>query len=52
MNKIDYHSLTKEQKEKVKDDKTQASHRALTSMRQAEVHQILSCSQSSSKAIL
>ena len=36
MKKVDYHSLTKEQKEKVKDDKTQASHRALTSMRQAE----------------
>ncbi len=36
MNKLDYHSLTKEQKEKIKDFKTQASHRALTSMRQAE----------------
>ena len=36
MNKLDYHSLTKEQKEKIKDFKTQASHRAITSMRQAE----------------
>lgn len=36
MNKLDYNSLTKEQKESVKDFKTQASHRAITSMRQAE----------------
>ncbi len=36
MNKLDYNSLTKEQKEIIENKKTQASHRAITSMRQAE----------------
>ncbi len=36
MNKLDYNSLTKEQKETIENHKTQQSHRAITSMRQAE----------------
>ena len=36
MNKLNYSSLSSEQKETIKNYKTQASHRAITSMRQAE----------------